>query len=120
VQKLIKDARKASANLIYAQPTGENLISVHKSSENLIDVQSDKIILINERLREPLLTVANKLLGRQRLSFEQLTPSEKDLWTKFETSDIYQFLTGDSNTVPEFCHNWLTFSAKPKVNINIH
>jgi len=119
VQKLIKDASEASANLIYAQPTGENLISVHKSSENFIDSQSDKNFLINESLGEPLLTVANKLLGRQRLSFEQLTPSEKDLWTKFETSDIYQFLTGDSNTVPEFCHNWLTFSAKPKVNINI-
>jgi hypothetical protein len=63
--------------------------------------------------------VAYKLLGRQHLSFEQLTPSEKDLRTKFETSDIYQFLTGDSNTVPEFCHYWLTFSAKPKVNIDI-
>jgi len=63
--------------------------------------------------------VANKLLGRLCLSFEQLTPSEKELWTKFETSDIYQFLTGESNTVPEFCHNWLTFSAKPKVNIDI-
>jgi hypothetical protein len=53
------------------------------------------------------------------LSFEQLTPSEKELWSKFETSDIYQFLTGETNTVPEFCHNWLNFSAKPKVNIDI-
>jgi hypothetical protein len=64
--------------------------------------------------------VANKLLGRQRLSFDQLTPPEKELWTKFETSDIYKFLTGETNTVPEFCHNWLTFSAKPKVNIDIN
>jgi hypothetical protein len=109
VQKLIKDSREASANLINAQP----------NIENLINEQSDEIFLINESLRKPLLNVANKLLGRQCLSFEQLTPSEKDLWTKFETVDIYQFLTGDSNTVPEFCHNWLTFSAKPKVNIDI-
>jgi len=69
-------------------------------------------------LREPLLNVAKKLLGRQRLNFEQLTPSEQELWTKFETSDIYEFLTGESDTVPEFCNNWLTFSAKPKVNID--
>ncbi len=87
--------------------------------KNSINAQSDAIFLINESLREPLLNVTNKLLGRQRLSFEELTPSEKDWWTKFETSDIYQFLTGDSNTVPEFCHIWLTFSAKPKVNIDI-
>ncbi len=120
VQNLIRDAREASANLISAQPNSENLISMSKNTENLINTQSDEIFLINESLCEPLLNVANKLLGRQRLSFEQLTPSEKDLWTKFETSDIYQFLTGESNTVPEFCHNWLTFSAKPKVNIDIN
>jgi hypothetical protein len=69
-------------------------------------------------LREPLLIVANKLLGRQRLSFEQLTTSEQDLWNKFETSDIYEFLTGESDTVPELCNNWLTFSANPKVNFD--
>ena len=95
VQNLIKDTREASDNLIIAQP----------DSENLINAQTNEIFLISESLREPLLNVANKLLGRQRLSFEQLTPSEKELWTKFETSDIYQFLTGETNTVPEFCHN---------------
>ncbi len=119
VQNLIKDAREASENLISAQPNGENLISASKDAENLINAQNNDIFLINESLREPLLNVANKLLGRQRLCFEQLTPSEQNLWTKFETSDIYQFLTGESNTVPEFCNNWLTFSAKPKVNIDI-
>jgi hypothetical protein len=30
-------------------------------------------------------------------------------------SDIYKFLTGEKDTVPEFCSNWLTFSATPKV-----
>jgi hypothetical protein len=69
-------------------------------------------------LRKPLLNVANKLLGRQCLNFDQLTPSEQELWNRFEKSDIYEFLTGDKNTVPEFCHNWLTFSAKPKVTID--
>ncbi len=108
----------ASDILINTQPNSENLISVQTNSENLINVQSNDIFLINESYREPLLNVANKLLGRQHLNFEQLTTSEQNLWTKFETSDIYEFLMGESDTVPEFCHNWLTFSAKPKVNID--
>jgi hypothetical protein len=62
--------------------------------------------------------VANKLLGRQHLNFDQLTASEQELWTKFKTCDIYEFLTGESDTVPEFCHNWFSFSATPKVNID--
>ncbi len=69
-------------------------------------------------MREPLLNVANKLLGRQHLNFDQLTTSEQELWTKFKTSDMYEFLTGESDTVPEFCHNWFSFSATPKVNID--
>ncbi len=40
------------------------------------------------------------------------------MWNLFEKSDIYEFLTGEKDTVPEFCHNWLTFSAKPTVTIN--
>jgi hypothetical protein len=35
--------------------------------------------LINETLREPLLHIANKLLGRQNLNFDQLTPPEQKL-----------------------------------------
>jgi hypothetical protein len=116
IPKLICDTRNASAHLINAPKDNENLIISQKDNENLINSQSDGIFLICESLREPLLNVANKLLGRQHLNFEQL---KQDLWTKFETSDIYQFLTSETNTVPEFCHNWLTFSAKPKVNIDI-
>jgi hypothetical protein len=77
-----------------------------------------KFFLINESLHEPLLNVANKLLGRQHLNFDQLTPAEQDLCNKFEKSDIYKFLIGEKDTVPEFCSNWLTFSATPKVTID--
>jgi hypothetical protein len=65
-----------------------------------------------------LLHIANKLLGRQRLNFEQLTTPEQQLWLLFENSDIYEFLTGQKDTVPEF-ENFLTFAAKPSVKINI-
>jgi hypothetical protein len=48
-------------------------------------------------LREPLLHIANKLLGRQNLNFDQLTPPEQKLWNFFEKSDIYEFLTGEKD-----------------------
>jgi hypothetical protein len=57
------------------------------------------IFLINEALREPLMHIANKLLGRQCLNFEQLTPPEQELWSLFENSDIYKFLTGQKDTI---------------------
>ncbi len=57
-------------------------------------------------------------MGRQCLNFEQLTTPEQQLWSLFENSDIYEFLTGQKDTVPEF-ENFLTFGAKPSVKINI-
>jgi hypothetical protein len=56
--------------------------------QDLIKVDNE-IFLIEEGLREPLLTIANKLLGRQNLKFNQLTPPEQQLWNLFEKSEIY-------------------------------
>jgi hypothetical protein len=61
---------------------------------------------IAESLREPLMKIAQHLLIKN--TFEQLTPTEKQLWTIFETADIYRFLTGEEDTVPEFQYNWTT------------
>jgi hypothetical protein len=103
----------------------QNLINseneAHAFNQNLINdvINSDgEIFLINEALREPLMHIANKLLGRQRLNFEQLTPPEQELWSLFEKSDIFEFLTGQKDTVPQF-ENFLTFGATPTVNIDI-
>ncbi len=52
--------------------------------------------------------VAYKLLSRDEATFEELTPSEQKLWNSFETDQIYQLLTGESDTVPEFRFNWYT------------
>ena len=93
----------------------QNLINAQK----LIDTPAtNEISLINEKLREPLLHIANKLLGRQNLNFDQLTPPEQKLWNLFEKSDIYEFLTGEKDTIPEFRYNWITCSAKPKVEFD--
>ncbi len=78
-----EDLIKIQQMICDAQNAIDNLINAHSNKP------SDEIFLISESLREPLLNVANKLKGRQRLNLEQLTPSEQYLWNKFETSDIY-------------------------------
>jgi hypothetical protein len=50
--------------------------------------------------------IAQHLLMSDKVTFEQLTPKEQQLWTTFETADIYRFLTGEE--VPEFQYNWTT------------
>jgi len=65
---------------------------------------------IAESLREPLMKIAQHLLISDKNTFELLTPADKQLWSKFETSDIYRFLTGEEDTVPEFQYNWTTVS----------
>jgi hypothetical protein len=63
---------------------------------------------IAESLREPLMKIAQHLLISDKNTFEQLAPEDKKLWTTFETSDIYRFLTGEEDTYPEFQYNWTT------------
>jgi hypothetical protein len=83
-------------------------IELSLKAKNNASSDAETIFLINETLREPMLHIANKLLGRQNLNFEQLTPPEKKLWNLFENSDIYKFLTSEKDTIPEFRHNWIT------------
>ena len=61
---------------------------------------------ITESLHEPLMKIVHKLLISDKATFEQLTPSEQNLWTQFETDNIYRFLTGEPDMVPEFQYNW--------------
>jgi hypothetical protein len=62
----------------------------------------NEIFLIEEDLPEPSLSIANKLLGRQNLNFDQLTSPEQELWKLFKNREIYKFLSGEKDTVPEF------------------
>ncbi len=55
--------------------------------------------------------VAYKLLSKDEATFEELTPSEQQLWNSFETDQIYQLLTGEPDTVPEFRFNWYTVTS---------
>ena len=84
---MIQNALCEKNNLINAK--NEQSVT---ANQNLISADNE-INLINETLHEPLLHIGNKLLGRQNLNFEQLTPPEQKLWNLFENSDIYEFLT---------------------------
>jgi hypothetical protein len=50
---------------------------------------------IPECFHEPLMKVAYKPLSRDKATFEELTPSEQELWNSFETDQIYLLLTGE-------------------------
>jgi len=79
---------------------------LHQTFNQIKSVDTQLKTGIAESLREPLMKIAHKLLISDKATFEQLTPSEQILWTRFETEDIYRFLTGEPDTVPEFQCNW--------------
>jgi hypothetical protein len=66
---------------------------------------------VPEHFRQPLMKVAYKLLSRDEATFEELTPTEQQLWNSFETNQIYRPLTGEPDMVPEFRFNWYTVTG---------
>ncbi len=75
---LIKRAYDSIDNLIESSENHyKNLMKRANAPINLINFSEnyivDEIFLIDKSIFEPLLTIADKLLGRQNLSFEQLT-----------------------------------------------
>jgi hypothetical protein len=79
---------------------------LHQKFNQIKSVDTQFKTGIAESLREPLMKIAQKLLISDKATFEQLAPSEQNLWTRFETEDIYRFLIGEPDTVPEFQYNW--------------
>jgi hypothetical protein len=79
---------------------------LHQQINQIKSVDTKLKTGITESLREPLMKIAQKLLISDKSTFEQLTTTEQNLWTKFETADIYRFLTGEEDTAPEFQYNW--------------
>jgi hypothetical protein len=76
-----------SHNLInaYTKHSNEQFNQSNPLSSVLINTIDNEIFLINESLCDPLLHIGNKLLGRQNLNFEQLTPPEQALSNRFES-----------------------------------
>jgi hypothetical protein len=79
---------------------------LHQKFNQIKSVDTKLKTGITESLSEPLMKIAQKLLISDKATFEQLTTTEQNLWTRFETADIYRFLTGEEDMVPEFQYNW--------------
>jgi hypothetical protein len=79
---------------------------LHQQFNQIKSVDTQLKTGITERLRKPLMKIAQKLLISYKATFEQLTTPEQKLWSTFETEDIYRFLTGEPDTFPEFQYNW--------------
>jgi len=62
---------------------------------------------IKEALRGQLTSIASKLLNSEHSKLEDLSVEEQNLWTSFDNSDIYEFITGEPDTLPEFQFNWI-------------
>jgi hypothetical protein len=83
-----------------------------KTEANEINSAEDRCqSTVPECFHEPLMKVAYKLLSRDKATFEEVTPREQQLWNSFETDQIYQLLTGEPDTVPEFRFNWYTVTT---------
>ena len=51
--------------------------------------------------------VASKLLSSEHLTLEQLSSDEQNLWNSYNNADIYEFLTLEKDTIPEFQFDWI-------------
>jgi hypothetical protein len=62
---------------------------------------------IKEMLRGQLTSIASKLLSSEHTKLEDLSVEEQHLWNSFYSSDIYEFITREPDTLPEFQFNWI-------------
>jgi hypothetical protein len=112
-----------------------DLIKNYKYCKNDVDqVQNDAdpieedqpvIATIKEVLRGKLTSIASKLLSSEHKKLEDLSVEEQHLWKQFDNSDMYEFITGEKDTLPEFQYDWiepcqLTVHLPPSVILAAH
>ncbi len=109
VYKRVYESEDEGARAINKQDQ-ENLIKMVSFQDN--DADPRHICPIKEELHQSLLSVASKLLTEQHLTLDQLSKEEQDLWNSYDNSDIYEFLTGEKDTLPEFQFDWIVKDPK--------
>jgi hypothetical protein len=67
-------------------------------------IKTDQPVIgaIKEALRGLLTSIASKLLSSEHSKLEDLSVEEQNLWRSFDNSDIYEFITGEPDCLPEF------------------
>jgi len=71
------------------------------------DADPIKISAIKEELRVKLTSIASKLLSSEHSRLEDLSVEDQILWKSFDNGEIYEFITGEPDTLPEFQYNWI-------------
>jgi hypothetical protein len=71
------------------------------------DTDPIKISAIKEELRLQLTSIASKLLSSEHFNFCNLSEEEQLLWSNFDKTEVYEFITGEKDTLPEFQYNWI-------------
>jgi hypothetical protein len=73
------------------------------------------IAAIKEALRGKLTSIASILLSSEHTKLEDLSEEEQDLWKQFDNSDIYEFITGEQDTLqghrPNLCNSLVLFPS---------
>ncbi len=77
------------------------------ADQTICDADPIKISAIKEELRLKLTSIASKLLSSEHYQFSHLSEEEQHLWRQFDKEDIYKFITGEEDTLPEFQYNWI-------------
>ncbi len=103
-EKLIKNDADPGND---SQSTGNEFLS----KEDQEKADQVKISAIKEVLRGSLLSIASKLLASEHDRFHHLSKAEQQLWNSFKKADIYEFLTGEKDCIPEFQFNWVSPEA---------
>jgi hypothetical protein len=72
-------------------------------------IKADQPVIgaIKEELRGQLTSIASKLLSSEHTKLEDLSVEEQHLWKSFDNSDIYEFITGEPDCLPEFQFDWI-------------
>jgi hypothetical protein len=81
---------------------------IKKDADQEKDTDELQISTIKEHLHDSLLSIASKLLSSEQVTLDQLSSEEHYLWNSYNNADIYKFLTGKDNTIPEFQFDWIT------------
>ncbi len=95
--------KNAAAEEILIQDDADQDKALIKNRADLVNISA-----IKEELRTSLLSIASQLLKSEHTRLHHLSDAEQQLWNSFEKADIYEFLTGKKDTIPEFQFNWIS------------
>jgi len=98
--------QKARANYLCAL-IKNNKYCKNDADQTKNDADPIKISAIKEELRLKLTSIASKLLSSEHFHFCHLSEEEQHLWRQFDNEEVYKFITGEDDTLPEFQYNWI-------------